>query len=455
MLIRQLVAILNNEELSEIITWHPNGNGFTVLDKIRLVNEVLPMYFKEAKFSSFNRRLKRWNFSIQRHGHKMSSYFHPNFKRGDVKSILKISPSLVPTQNNTVQLASAERTVTTSNDSGTTDALLGRHDAMGNKNNRKRPSATSKNKMNHELALGARTTSKDSMVRTREGTEAVPLLQSFRSLQQPCDQKEQLTCIPMNKNTAQMMVPVTPYHDQIGSASPPFCQQPLAVQEAPHSQHRAGVIVPPPSLPSSGQMLCDYHNSVNIPCTARNGSSSIAMLMHQAMYQHGTRGHVGPLPGVASHVAMLPASNNNGHHLPYFSSSPATTPSVLSSNPMGSVMATNPSLSAYANHPHKNQNKIPGSLLSTCLPNGSNTFPMFAPTASSSVPTSLPPETALANYGPVIYHHGEGMAINRCFPPPSSGMMVYQQYANNRNDLVVVPPYHQQPQTTTAQSAPV
>jgi hypothetical protein len=193
--------------------------------------------------------------------------------------------------------------------------------------------------MNHELALAARTTAKDSMVRTIEGTEAVPLLQSFR-LQQPHDQK-QLTYIPMNKNTA-----------QIGSASPPFCQQPLAIQEPPHGQHRAGIIVPPPSLPSSGQMLCDYHNSVNTPSTTHNSSSSIAMLMHQAMYQHGTRGHVGPLPGVASHVAMLPASNNNGNHLPYFSSSPATTSSVLSSNPVGSVMTT-PSLSAYANHPHK------------------------------------------------------------------------------------------------------
>jgi hypothetical protein len=80
---------------------------------------------------------------------------------------------------------------------------------------------------------------------------------------------------------------------------------------------------------------------------------------------------------------------------------------------------------------------------------------MFAPTPSSSMMPTSPPETVYANHGPVIYHHGERMPINRCLPPPSSGMMVYQQHGNNRNDLIVVPPYHQQPRSKTVQSAPV
>jgi len=79
----KLMQILENEHLSDIIVWHPNGEGFIVKDKERLESEVLPSYFKVTKYTSFNRRLKRWDFSIQRRGHKQSSYFHPLFYRND------------------------------------------------------------------------------------------------------------------------------------------------------------------------------------------------------------------------------------------------------------------------------------------------------------------------------------------------------------------------------------
>lgn len=79
----KLMQMLENELLSDIIAWHPNGEGFIVKDKERLESKVLPLYFKVAKFTSFNRRLKRWDFSIQRRGHKQSSYFHPLLYRND------------------------------------------------------------------------------------------------------------------------------------------------------------------------------------------------------------------------------------------------------------------------------------------------------------------------------------------------------------------------------------
>ena len=62
-------------------------------DKKILEYQVLPKFFKEAKYTSFNRRLKRWNFVIQRHGHKKSSYFHPNFIRDDLDNISQMSPA--------------------------------------------------------------------------------------------------------------------------------------------------------------------------------------------------------------------------------------------------------------------------------------------------------------------------------------------------------------------------
>ena len=71
----QLMSILENESISDIISWLPHGRGFIIRDKGRFEEEVLTKYFKKTHYASFTRRLNRWNFTIQRHGHKKSSYF--------------------------------------------------------------------------------------------------------------------------------------------------------------------------------------------------------------------------------------------------------------------------------------------------------------------------------------------------------------------------------------------
>ncbi len=53
----------------------------------------MPLYFKESKYTSFTRRLNRWNFTIQTHGHKKASYFHPMFIRGDPVRCLDMKPA--------------------------------------------------------------------------------------------------------------------------------------------------------------------------------------------------------------------------------------------------------------------------------------------------------------------------------------------------------------------------
>jgi len=88
----QLMELLNNEELSDIISWLPSGLGFLIKDKRRFASEVMPVYFKQSKYTSFTRRLNRWQFVIREHGHKKASYFHPQFNRGDRESCMKMSP---------------------------------------------------------------------------------------------------------------------------------------------------------------------------------------------------------------------------------------------------------------------------------------------------------------------------------------------------------------------------
>lgn len=82
----RLMEILDVESKDgDIVAWLPHGRGFTIQDKKRFESDVLPKYFKEAKYTSFTRRLNRWSFIIQRHGHKKSSYFHPQFIRNDIE----------------------------------------------------------------------------------------------------------------------------------------------------------------------------------------------------------------------------------------------------------------------------------------------------------------------------------------------------------------------------------
>lgn len=90
-----LMKILDNEALSDIVSWLPHGRGFTIHDKERFQSEVLPSYFfkKLIKYESFTRRMNRWRFILQRYGEmKTSSYFHPLFIRGDLQSCYLMQP---------------------------------------------------------------------------------------------------------------------------------------------------------------------------------------------------------------------------------------------------------------------------------------------------------------------------------------------------------------------------
>lgn len=399
------MSILNNQELSDIITWHPNGKGFTVLDKIRLVTEVLPMYFKEAKFSSFNRRLKRWNFCIQRHGHKMSSYFHPHFIRGDLKSILKISPSNVPKKNSPSQSVSENP-----GDGGTTAAssrgvlLIGNsEDPPSDVEGGKVPMIVGNNLRNHDSSLVA--VRNGTMERRGQTEQGVSLLQSFR-LQQPHRDQQQLGPIPAASNTIHQTRTITASHYDATrtSAMPsvPFRLEPQKIQEYSPNCHGASIIVPPslgvPSQPSSSQNLriCEYHhNPIDIP-TPVTTSINARMSMHH-LYQQGRAGLVGPNPTTSSHVIVLPPSNSDGNHWPYFpSSSTATYPSAFARNSVANF-SPSPAFNQHQYHQNTPHHLLPGI--------------MFAQGPSSSIPSEL----MLANHAHV-YHPSSRAPINGCYP---------------------------------------
>lgn len=78
----KLHAILSNKQLANIITWLPSGKAFCVLDKDSFTKKVLPTYFREAKFESFSRRIKRWGFrKMYTTGLKQVIYTHDLFQK--------------------------------------------------------------------------------------------------------------------------------------------------------------------------------------------------------------------------------------------------------------------------------------------------------------------------------------------------------------------------------------
>lgn len=94
----KLMTILDHQSYNHIVTWLPEGNGFTILNKKQFERIVLPLMFNGKKnkstlnYSSFTRRMNRWNFSLCNVTHKCARYFHPEFIRGNYEMANRMNP---------------------------------------------------------------------------------------------------------------------------------------------------------------------------------------------------------------------------------------------------------------------------------------------------------------------------------------------------------------------------
>lgn len=69
-------------EFNTIISWTPSGKSFRILNSKRLVAEILPRYFRSAKYSSFTRKLHRWGFARHYQGEEAGAFYHKSFHKG-------------------------------------------------------------------------------------------------------------------------------------------------------------------------------------------------------------------------------------------------------------------------------------------------------------------------------------------------------------------------------------
>ncbi|CAB9519155.1 shock factor protein [Seminavis robusta] len=68
---------------SRVVSWASHGRAFKVHDKKTFLAEIMPKYFYQLKYNSFQRQLNLYGFKkIQHQGKDKGSFYHENFLRG-------------------------------------------------------------------------------------------------------------------------------------------------------------------------------------------------------------------------------------------------------------------------------------------------------------------------------------------------------------------------------------
>lgn len=79
---QRLMEILADERNQEAICWLPHGRAFMIRKRDLFAETVMPRYFsRKAKYSSFTRKLNRWNFVRVSSGPELGAYYHEFFLR--------------------------------------------------------------------------------------------------------------------------------------------------------------------------------------------------------------------------------------------------------------------------------------------------------------------------------------------------------------------------------------
>eukprot|EP00542_Grammatophora_oceanica_P015012 CAMPEP_0194036962 /NCGR_PEP_ID=MMETSP0009_2-20130614/9337_1 /TAXON_ID=210454 /ORGANISM="Grammatophora oceanica, Strain CCMP 410" /LENGTH=398 /DNA_ID=CAMNT_0038678937 /DNA_START=154 /DNA_END=1350 /DNA_ORIENTATION=- len=87
----KLMKVLSQRKHADTITWLPDGKSFTIIRPKAFVAEILPDNFKQAKYSSFTRKLHRWGFQRHLRGEEAGAFFHKYFQRGRLDLVEKMT----------------------------------------------------------------------------------------------------------------------------------------------------------------------------------------------------------------------------------------------------------------------------------------------------------------------------------------------------------------------------
>jgi hypothetical protein len=71
------------EGKENVVSWLPDGNAFKVHNVPEFVSNILPSYFKQTKYKSFQRQLNLWGFERLTSGPDKGAYYHKEFLRDE------------------------------------------------------------------------------------------------------------------------------------------------------------------------------------------------------------------------------------------------------------------------------------------------------------------------------------------------------------------------------------
>lgn len=80
--LQRMLDKLEADGNGDVVSWLPHGRAFVVHDPERFVAELMPVYFNQTKYSSFQRQLHMYNFSRITTGRDKGAYWNIHFQRG-------------------------------------------------------------------------------------------------------------------------------------------------------------------------------------------------------------------------------------------------------------------------------------------------------------------------------------------------------------------------------------
>jgi hypothetical protein len=80
--LHEMLDQIEADGLANVISWQPHGRCFVVHDPKSFSESVMPTYFRQTKFASFQRQLNLYGFSRLTSGRDKGGYYHELFLRG-------------------------------------------------------------------------------------------------------------------------------------------------------------------------------------------------------------------------------------------------------------------------------------------------------------------------------------------------------------------------------------
>lgn len=80
--LHEMLDEIEKDGYASVISWQPHGRSFVVHKPKEFVRHVMPVYFNQSKFSSFQRQLNLYGFNRITQGLDKGGYYHELFLRG-------------------------------------------------------------------------------------------------------------------------------------------------------------------------------------------------------------------------------------------------------------------------------------------------------------------------------------------------------------------------------------